>query len=253
MQLRTGKITAAPATTATALPKFDAMAELKKVNIHKTGLPVTIPVSTIDTSKYMKMHMKHHENTPKTTISVIQGLVNSVQYGHKLERMQKISLIYDIILADKTFREYSSNAKLIEVIRKEASKHMESIKDNEILSLLDTAELVAAQKHFGSILEKFIDGSFGTPSDYDQYSYHYDIMKKIGYEAAAQKKAEIFNYAHEVDYDKFLICEYILNEVTVYELYAMVTYNTYEALPNYVSYDYCFETALSWYIRDNRD
>ena len=249
MQLRTGKITAAPAAAA---PKFDAMAELRKIDIH-TGRPVTRPLSTGDTSQYMKMHCKHRENTPKTTIAVIKGLVNSSMYGTKMDKMLKISLIYDIILADKTFREYSSHANLMNTICKEASKHLESIKNEDILSLLDTAELVASHHHFECVLEKFIDGSFGTPADYDEYSYHYDIIKKIGYEAALQKRAEIFNYAYDVDYDEMLVGEYIVNEVTVYELYAMVTYNTNEALPNYVSYDYCFNEALSWFILDKRE
>ena len=153
-----------------------------------------------------------------------------------------------MILADKTFRSYNSSSNFMDVICREASKHMASINSEEILDPLVRDELVAAHKHFRCILERFIDRSFANPTDYDEYSYHYDIMKKIGYEDALHKRAEIANYSREVDHDEFLIGEYITNEVTVYELYALVTYELNEALPNNVSYDYCFHTALYWFI-----
>jgi hypothetical protein len=199
------------------------------------------------------MHTKHLGNTPKTTIAILTGLVNSAQSGTIPEKIMKISLIYDMILADAEFRRYYSDSMLLKVMCEKASMHLDHIQSVYVGKYLDTEELRVVQRHFRCVLEKFIDGSFGTPADYLDYSYHYDIMRKIGYEAAVQKRAEIFNYAQEVDYDETLIGEYITNEVTVYELYAMVTYVTNEALPNNISYDYCFNEALSWYIREERE
>ena len=248
MQLRTGKIIASGLTSTKESVPFDAMAELRKV-INNT----VTRVSTIDPANYMQMHSKHRESKPKTTIAILTGLVNAAQTGTSTEKLMKISLIYDIILADAEFRKHYSASILLKVICEKASMHLANVTSENVLQRLDTEELRAAQHHFCCVLEKFIDGSFGTPADYSEYSYHYDILKKIGYEAAIQKKSEIFNYAYEVDYDEYLIREYITNEVTVYELYAMVTYNTYQALPNDVSYDYCFNEALSWYIREKRD
>jgi len=239
MQLRNGKIMASVRHSE----RFNPMAELKKVMEFEN----VVRTSTVDPEPYMKMHGKHAQQTPRTTIAVIEGLVNLAKTGNKLERMQKISLIYDIILADKTFRSYGSYANFIDIMCEQAVKHKEDINQGSIISALVTPELVAVHKHFECILDKYIDRSFGTPSDYDQYSYHYDIMKKIGYEYAGNKDAEISEYARQVDYDKFLIGDYIINEVTVYELYAIVTYNTFEALPNDISYDYCFNTVLSWF------
>ena len=207
------------------------------------------PTNTVDPSPYMDIYHKHIHQKSTVTIAILQGLVKSAINCSIIERMLKISLIYDIMLADTNFCREPSNTMFMEVVCKEASKHFESIKKEELLVELVSEELVADHKHFYCVLEKFIDGTFGKPADYDEYSYHYDIMKKIGYEEAQNKRTDIFNYAHSVDYDEFLIGEYITNEITVYELYAMVTYNEYEALPNFVDYDYCFETALSWFIK----
>ena len=245
MRLRTGKIIASGVTATKESVPFDAMAELRKV-MNNT----VTHVSTIDPANYMQMHSKHRESKPKTTIAILTGLVNSALNGTSTEKMMKISLIYDIILADAEFRKHYSDSTLLNTVCEKASMHLANITSKSVLQRLDTEELRAAQRHFCCVLEKFIDGSFGTPRDYHEYSYHYDILKKIGYEAAVQKKAEIFNYAYEVDYDADLVGEYITNEVTVYELYAMVTYNTNQALPNNVSYDYCFNEVLSWFLRD---
>ena len=240
MKLRTGKTIASGLITPTP-PKFDPMAELKKITPSKR--------ITVDNAQNM-----YKEQTPNTSLAILTGLARSAITASKIvDRMRKISIIYDIILADKTLRNNESYGSFIHTVCSEASKHMTSINTDEIQSLLVTNELIAVKEHFHCILEKFIDRTFGLPADYNKYSYHYDIMKKIGYEAAALKKADIFNYAHAVDYDEDLIGDYIRNEVTVYELYAMVTYNTNEALPNSVSYEYCFNEALSWYKRPTRE
>ena len=250
MRLRTGKIITSGVTVPVTTSKPTATAPLHNTVIQASN---PRPTTTVDPANYMQMNTKHRESKPKTTIAVLTGLVNSVQTGTIPEKMMKVSLIYDIILADAEFCRHYSDSRLLNVICEKASMHLDNIQSESVLQKLNTEELRAAQHHFRCVLEKFIDKSFGTPADYSEYSYHYDIMRKIGYEAALQKRAEIFNYAYDIDYDEHLIREYITNEVTVYELYAMVTYNTYEALPNNVSYDYCFNEVLSWYIRDKRD
>jgi len=276
MRLRTGKTISAgntvpvpvPATVPTDVSGLDTtMEKLNKVleemdrcidDLVKpidsdtdtlSDMPSATPINIVDPSHYMDIYHKHTDKKSTATIAVLNGLVNSVQNCSTIEKMLKVSLIYDIMLADTNFCRQPSNAMFMEIACKEASKHLESIKSDEVRSKLVSEELVQDHKHLYCILEKFIDGTFGKPADYDEYSYHYDIMKKIGYEYAQNKRTEIFNYAHSVDYDEFLISEYIMNEITVYELYAMVTYNEYEALPNFIEYNYCFETALSWFIR----
>jgi len=210
----------------------------------------TPTVTTIDEPIYTEMHQPQ---MPKTTTDILLGLINYSKTGTKIEKMKKISLIYDIVLADKAIRFCPTYDGVMNALCKEASRNMTDIKSEEIVSLLDTDEAVAAHKHFCCILEKFIDRTFYTPADYSEYSYHYDIMKKISYEAAIQKKSDIFNYAYGVDYDEQLVYEYVTNEVTVYEVYAMVTYTTYTALPNSVSYNDCLDEVLSWYKRPIRE
>jgi len=268
MRLRTGKTIAsgvtAPVTTSYICTASADRARIKaraaaKAATNTTAATTTAPATTSATSPRQSTtvdlanYTKHRESKPKTTIEILTGLVNAAQTGTTIEKMLKVSLIYDIVLADSEFRRNYSDSSLIKTMCEKAKMHLEHVNSDNVLQRLDTEELRAAQRHFCCVLEKFIDGSFGTPKDYLEYSYHYDILKKIGYEAATQKKCEIFNYAQEVDYDEILIGEYITNEVTVYELYAMVTYITNEALPNSVSYDYCFNELISWYIRDNRD
>jgi hypothetical protein len=211
----------------------------------------TPTVTTIDKPIYTEMHQ---QPMPKTSFAVLSGLINYAKTGTTIEKMKKISLIYDIVLADKGIRCCPIYDGFVNALCKEAIRHMHDINRDNVISLLDTDELIAAHKHFSSILEKFIDSPFHTkPADYNDYSYHYDIMRKIGYNEAAEKRADIFNYAYTVDYDEDLVGDYIRNEVTVYELYAMVTYNTYTALPNSVSYDYCVNEVLSWYKRPIRE
>lgn len=262
MRLRTGKIITAGTTPFvsefdTTMAKLDQVVnemdryitDLSRPKDTDTIQSSVIPTATVDpASQKIKIHCKHTDQKSTATIPVLQALVNSAQNCSTIEKMMKISLIYDIMLADTNFCRKPSNATFMKVACKEASKHLESIKSDEFRSKLVSVQLVEHHKHFYCILEKFIDGTFGKPADYDEYSYHYDIMKKIGYENAQNKRTEIFNYAHSVDYDEFLIRDYIMNEITVYELYAMVTYNIYEALPNFIDYDYCFETVISWFI-----
>ena len=222
--------------------------QLRTGKIIASGNTVSNPtISKINESPYMDIHRKLK---PKTSIDLLLGLINYSKIGTKIEKMKKISLIYDIVLADKVICSCPTYESLMYTLCKEAIRHMRDINTDNILYLLDTDELIAAHKHFCCILEKFIDSPFSTtPADYNEYSYHYDIMKKISYEAAIKKKNDIFNYAYEVDYDEQLVYEYVTNEVTVYEVYAMVTYTTYTALPNSVSYNTCLNQVLSWYKR----
>ena len=102
MRLRTGKTIASGVTTPTP-PKFNPMAELKKITHSKT--------ITVDTAQNM-----YKEQTPKTSIAVLHGLINSVRPSCKIEKMKKISLIYDIILADKTLLKIESCRRFIDVV-----------------------------------------------------------------------------------------------------------------------------------------
>jgi hypothetical protein len=261
MQLRNGKTIAsglnfvAAASNATTTLLFDP---IKGVIIDTTAVPSASTASLNQQEptavpSASTASLNQQEQLQKNKIALLTGLVKLAENGTPIEKMLKISLIYDIILADKTFQIYSEHEYIMKIVRTEASKHMKSITSDYIKSLLVTEQLICAHEHFRCLLEKFIDGSFGTPDDYLDYSYHYDIMKKIEYEAALYKKDDISEYAHHVDYDLDLVGDYIKNEVTVYELYAMVTYNTFEALPNWVNYEYCFNEVLSWFYRDKRD
>ena len=194
------------------------------------------------------------DNSSVQQLAIISALTEKCKTtSDRVEKMKVISLVYDILFADKKFRESAECSPLIEVMRKNAEMNLENILSLNFLQLLDSCEVFAEEEHFRCLLENFISGCCGTPADYNDYSYHYDIMRKIGYNEAAEKRADIFNYAYTVDYDEDLVGDYIRNEVTVYELYAMVTYNTYTALPNSVSYDYCFNEVLSWYKRPIRE
>jgi len=244
--------TTAATTTTTSVTTTAATTTAATTTAATTTAATTTAATTITTVDPAN-YTKYREIKPKTTIEVLNDLVNYAQTGTVPEKMLKISLIYDIILADAEFRRNYSDSTLIKTMCEKAKMHLEHVNSESILQRMDTDELRAAQRHFCCLLEKFIDGSFGTPKDYLEYSYHYDMMRKIGYEEASYKKYDIFDYAYDVDYDIDLVGDYIKNEVTVYEVYAMVTYNTYEALPNDVSYEYCFNEVLSWFMRDKRD
>jgi len=164
MQLRTGKITGSRQSTIQK-SVFDPMAELKKLYEHD----VQESESTFDPmAEAMKVYRKQEkkareeelDKAHKNKVLLLTSLIKSANSGTAIEKMLKISLVYDTILDDAEFRSDPVNACFINVVRNKASDHLNDIESNIIMLHLDTDELVAAQMHFCCTLKKFINGTF---------------------------------------------------------------------------------------------
>ena len=192
-----------------------------------------------------------HELEPRIRLEVLLQLLKNARFGIDIDRMHKVSLIYDIVLSEPVILTSPTYKNVLNNLREKAVKHRESVTTTEFMYGLTDSEL-EQQKHFCCILDRFIDGTFGTPEDYAQYSYHYDIMRTIDYEETIHLYANILDYAISCDFDQILVRDYLENRVSVYQLYALVTYCDFEVLPNNVEYEYVVERVLLWYKREER-
>jgi hypothetical protein len=192
-----------------------------------------------------------HELEPRIRLEVLLHLLKNARFGIDIDRMRKVSMIYDIVLSEPVILTSPTYKNLVNNLQEKAPKHLESVTSAEFMQGLTDSEL-QQQKHFCCILEKFIDGSFRTPADYTQYSYHYDIMRTIDYEETIHLYANILDYAISCDFEPILVRDYLENRVSVYQLYALVTYCDFEVLPNNVEYEYVVERVLLWFKREER-
>lgn len=188
---------------------------------------------------------------PRTSFQTLKTLIENARFGIDLDKMLKVSQIYDIILSDKGAKQSPEYRNLLNIMRGKASEHLENITSETFLRGLSETD-IACQKHFCCLLEKYIDGTYGTPADYREYSYHYDILSDISYDEAVEIRAKIFSVALETDFDETSIREYLENRLSVYQLYAVVTYFGLIPLNNNVEYSTVIEIALGWFYRPER-
>jgi hypothetical protein len=191
------------------------------------------------------------EVQPRIKLETLLHLIQNVIFGIDIDRMRKASLIYDIVLSEPVILTSPTYKNVLNVLCEKAVENLARITAPEFMEGLSNEDL-QQHKHFRSVLEKFIDHSFGTPNDYDQYSYHYDIMRTIDYDDTIRLHAEILDYAIRCDFDPILVREYLENRVSVYQLHALVTYCDFEVLPNNVHYEYVVKRVLLWFIREER-
>lgn len=188
---------------------------------------------------------------PRISLETLLHLLRNVRFGIDIDRMRKVSLIYDIVLSETVILTSPTYKNVLNVLCEKAAEHLAKITAPEFMEGLSNEDL-QQQKHFRCLLEKFIDRSFGTPNDYGEYSYHYDIMRVIGYDDTLRLNSEIFNYALSCDFDPILVREYLQNRVSVYQLYALVTYCEVEVLPNNVQYETVLQRIAECFRRDER-
>jgi len=191
------------------------------------------------------------ELQPRINLETLLNLIQNVRFGINIDKMRKASLIYDIVLSEPVILTSTTYKNVLNVLCEKAAEHLATITAPEFMEGLSNEDL-QQQKHFRSVLDKFIERSFGTPNDYDQYSYHYDIMRTIDYDDTLRLHAEILEYAISCNFDSILVREYLENRVSVYQLYALVTYCDFEVLPNNVHYEYVVKRVLLWFIREER-
>jgi len=145
MQLRTGKITGQKKQVVKVpeLSVSDPMVHLKKV-YHQKEL----------------QRIEESDKAHKEKVGFIKSLIKSASTGTAIEKMPKISLIYDTILDDAEFREHPKSAKFIQLVCSKASKHLVDVNTDSIMSRIDTDELLAVHKHFCCTLKQFINRDF---------------------------------------------------------------------------------------------
>ena len=188
---------------------------------------------------------------PRIKLETLLHLIQNVRFGIDIDRMRKASLIYDIVLSEPVILTSPTFKNVLNVLCEKAAEHLSRITAPDFMEGL-TNEDLQQQKHFRSVLDKFIDHSFGTPNDYGEYSYHYDIMRTIEYDDTLRLHAQILEYAISCDFDPILVREYLENRVSLYQLYALVTYCDFEVLSNNVHYEYVVKRVLLWFIREER-
>ena len=82
------------------------------------------------------------------TLAIISSLTEISKTASRIEKMKIISLIYDIVFADKKFRESAECSPLIPEMRKNAKMNLEDIGTEDFLALLVRDNLIHEKKHF---------------------------------------------------------------------------------------------------------
>ena len=111
-------------------------------------------------TKYYQARKEEVDNAHKEKVLLLTSLVKSANSGTAIEKMLKISLIYNTILDDAEFRSDPVNAMFINVVCNKASAHLKDVNSKRIMLDINTDELVAAHMHFCCTLKKFINRDF---------------------------------------------------------------------------------------------